>query len=138
LDGDASACYGAGGTLPTVTDADLLLGILNDRGFTSKTIWVGSQGGLAAVARGDVPIQTIVRRIQHAAVEPAGHFRLFVPMQHRMPARKPIQAGGLFGPKGIRIGRGAIVNRRIVPIRATFESVDGRERTILGEERFDG
>jgi putative molybdopterin biosynthesis protein len=27
--------------------------MLNDRGFTSKTIWVGSQGGLAAVARGE-------------------------------------------------------------------------------------
>jgi putative molybdopterin biosynthesis protein len=35
------------------TGIDLLLGLLNDRGITSKTIWVGSQGGLAAVARGE-------------------------------------------------------------------------------------
>ena len=32
---------------------DLLLGMLNERGFTSKTIWVGSQGGLTAAARGE-------------------------------------------------------------------------------------
>jgi putative molybdopterin biosynthesis protein len=32
---------------------DLLLGVLNERGYASKTIWVGSQGGLAAAARGE-------------------------------------------------------------------------------------
>ncbi len=32
---------------------DLLLGLLNDQGFSSKTIWVGSQGGLTAAARGE-------------------------------------------------------------------------------------
>ncbi|HZW31678.1 MAG TPA: molybdopterin biosynthesis protein [Isosphaeraceae bacterium] len=41
------------------TGIDLLLGILNDRGFTSKTIWVGSQGGLAAVARGECDLAGI-------------------------------------------------------------------------------
>ena len=35
---------------------DLLLGILNERGFTSKTIWVGSQGGLTAAARGECDV----------------------------------------------------------------------------------
>ncbi len=35
------------------TGIDLLLGLLNEQGFTCKTIWVGSQGGLAAVARGE-------------------------------------------------------------------------------------
>jgi putative molybdopterin biosynthesis protein len=41
------------------TGIDLLLGILNDRGFTSKTIWVGSQGGLAAVERGECDLAGI-------------------------------------------------------------------------------
>jgi putative molybdopterin biosynthesis protein len=41
------------------TGIDLLLGILNDRGFTSKSIWVGSQGGLAAVARGECDLAGI-------------------------------------------------------------------------------
>jgi putative molybdopterin biosynthesis protein len=41
------------------TGIDLLLGILSERGFTSKTIWVGSQGGLAAVARGECDIAGI-------------------------------------------------------------------------------
>jgi putative molybdopterin biosynthesis protein len=41
------------------TGIDLLLGIVNDRGFTSKTIWVGSQGGLAAVARGECDLAGI-------------------------------------------------------------------------------
>lgn len=35
---------------------DLLLGLLNERGFTSKTIWVGSQGGLTAAARGECDV----------------------------------------------------------------------------------
>jgi putative molybdopterin biosynthesis protein len=35
------------------TGIDLLLGLLNERGFTCKTIWVGSQGGLTEVARGE-------------------------------------------------------------------------------------
>jgi putative molybdopterin biosynthesis protein len=35
---------------------DLLLGMLNDRGFTSKTIWVGSQGGLTAAGRGECDV----------------------------------------------------------------------------------
>jgi putative molybdopterin biosynthesis protein len=35
---------------------DLLLGVLNERGFTSKTIWVGSQGGLTAAARGECDV----------------------------------------------------------------------------------
>jgi putative molybdopterin biosynthesis protein len=32
---------------------DMLLGLLNDQGYASKTIWVGSQGGLAAAGRGE-------------------------------------------------------------------------------------
>jgi putative molybdopterin biosynthesis protein len=38
---------------------DLLLGILNERGFTSKTIWVGSQGGVTAAARGECDVAGI-------------------------------------------------------------------------------
>jgi len=38
---------------------DLLLGILNERGFTSKTIWVGSQGGLTAAGRGECDLAGI-------------------------------------------------------------------------------
>jgi putative molybdopterin biosynthesis protein len=38
---------------------DLLLGILNERGFTSKTIWVGSQGGVSAAARGECDLAGI-------------------------------------------------------------------------------
>ncbi|MFI5456019.1 MAG: molybdopterin biosynthesis protein [Isosphaerales bacterium] len=38
---------------------DLLLGILNERGFTSKTIWVGSLGGLTAAARGECDLAGI-------------------------------------------------------------------------------
>jgi putative molybdopterin biosynthesis protein len=41
------------------TGIDLLLGMLNDHGFSSKTIWVGSQGGLAAVARGECDVAGI-------------------------------------------------------------------------------
>jgi len=41
------------------TGIDLLLGFLNERGFTSKTIWVGSQGGVAAAARGECDLAGI-------------------------------------------------------------------------------
>jgi putative molybdopterin biosynthesis protein len=35
---------------------DMLLGRLGDLGFSSKTLWVGSQGGLAAAARGECDV----------------------------------------------------------------------------------
>jgi putative molybdopterin biosynthesis protein len=35
---------------------DLLLGILNEQGFTAKTLWVGSQGGLIAAGRGECDV----------------------------------------------------------------------------------
>jgi putative molybdopterin biosynthesis protein len=38
------------------TGLDFLLGLLGEEGFTSKTIWVGSQGGLAAAARGECDV----------------------------------------------------------------------------------
>jgi putative molybdopterin biosynthesis protein len=41
------------------TGIDLILGILNERGFTSKTMWVGSHGGLTAVARGECDVAGI-------------------------------------------------------------------------------
>jgi putative molybdopterin biosynthesis protein len=38
---------------------DLLLGLVADRGFRSKTLWVGSQGGLDAAARGECDVAGI-------------------------------------------------------------------------------
>jgi putative molybdopterin biosynthesis protein len=38
------------------TGLDLLLGLLGEEGFTSKTLWVGSQGGLAAASRGECDV----------------------------------------------------------------------------------
>ncbi len=38
---------------------DLLLGVLASRGITAKTIWVGSQGGLSAAARGECDVAGI-------------------------------------------------------------------------------
>jgi putative molybdopterin biosynthesis protein len=35
---------------------DLLLGRLGEEGYTSKTLWVGSQGGLSAAARGECDV----------------------------------------------------------------------------------
>ncbi|HJW21329.1 MAG TPA: molybdopterin biosynthesis protein, partial [Candidatus Limnocylindrales bacterium] len=35
---------------------DLLLGLLAERGFRSRTLWVGSQGGLDAAARGECDV----------------------------------------------------------------------------------
>ena len=38
---------------------DFLLGLLGDQGYTSKTLWVGSQGGLAAASRGECDLAGI-------------------------------------------------------------------------------
>ena len=38
------------------TGLDALLGILSGRGYTSKTLWVGSQGGLLAASRGECDV----------------------------------------------------------------------------------
>lgn len=35
---------------------DLLLGLLGESGYTSKTLWVGSQGGLVAAGRGECDV----------------------------------------------------------------------------------
>jgi N-methylhydantoinase A len=43
------ACYGAGGTLPTVTDADLLLGILDPAGFLGGRITLDESAAYDAV-----------------------------------------------------------------------------------------
>ena len=44
------ACYGAGGTQPTVTDANLLLGYLNPDFFAGGSITIDRQAAAAAVA----------------------------------------------------------------------------------------
>jgi putative molybdopterin biosynthesis protein len=41
------------------TGLDLLLGILNEQGIRSKAIWAGSEGGLAAVKRGECDLAGI-------------------------------------------------------------------------------
>jgi N-methylhydantoinase A len=46
------ACYGRGGTQPTVTDADLLLGYLNADYFLGGEMRLDAQAARAAVARG--------------------------------------------------------------------------------------
>ena len=38
------------------TGLDALLGVLSEMGYTSKTLWVGSQGGLTAASRGECDV----------------------------------------------------------------------------------
>ncbi len=45
------ACYGRGGTEPTVTDADLLLGYLDPDGFSSSAISIDTAAAEAAASR---------------------------------------------------------------------------------------
>ncbi len=45
------ACYGRGGTAPTVTDADLLLGCLDGAGFAANAIAIDAAGAERAMAR---------------------------------------------------------------------------------------
>jgi putative molybdopterin biosynthesis protein len=62
------------------TGIELLLGNLNERGYTCKTIWVGSHGGLAAVARSECDIAGI-----HLLDPETNEYnRSFVPSQARL------------------------------------------------------
>jgi N-methylhydantoinase A len=45
------ACYGRGGTEPTVTDADLLLGYLNENSFLGGDFALDKQAAVSAIAR---------------------------------------------------------------------------------------
>ena len=50
------ACYGRGGTLPTVTDACLLMGILEPRGFAGGQLELDADAALRAFAQLDTPL----------------------------------------------------------------------------------
>jgi N-methylhydantoinase A len=73
------ACYGRGGTLPTVTDADLVLGYLPARGFASGLMDLDPDAAWAAIERGvakpldlDVPAAaSAIRRVVDSAMADA-------------------------------------------------------------------
>jgi N-methylhydantoinase A len=50
------ACYGRGGTLPTVTDACLLMGILQPHGFAGGQLELDTEAALRAFAQLDTPL----------------------------------------------------------------------------------
>jgi N-methylhydantoinase A len=59
------ACYGWGGELPTVTDACLLMGILDPEGFASGEVHLDSDRARAAFERLDTPL-SVDQRIAFA------------------------------------------------------------------------
>ena len=64
------------------TGIDLLMGLLSERGIRSKTVWIGSQGGVAAAARGECDIAGI-----HLLDLESNEFnRAFVPRGARLVA----------------------------------------------------
>ena len=64
------ACYGLGGTQPTVTDADLVLGYLNPEYF------LGGRMGLDRAAAEEAVARTIADPLQLSVTEPSGVWHL--------------------------------------------------------------
>jgi putative molybdopterin biosynthesis protein len=80
------------------TGLDMLLGILGEAGHTSKTIWVGSQGGLTATGRGECDLAGI-----HLLDSGTGEYnRPFLPPGVRLLEGYGRMQGVLFRPGDTR------------------------------------
>jgi putative molybdopterin biosynthesis protein len=96
---------------------DLLLGLLADQGFTSKTLWVGSQGGLAAAGRGECDLAGV-----HLLVPETGTYNTpFLPSRVRLCSGYGRMQGFVFRPGDARF------------MRTAPEAV---AKMIVNEERF--
>jgi hypothetical protein len=93
-------------------------------------------GDLLASTGLDVAVEAVGGDVEPAADEPAGERRL--PLQHRLPRRRPVEALGLGSPEGLRVRRRPLVNGGVVDDRVRGEVGRRREVAMLREQRLDG
>jgi N-methylhydantoinase A len=125
------ACYGRGGTDPTVTDADLLLGYLDPTFFLGGRLTLDVPAGEAAIARVADPLGMSTTRAAwgiHQLVNEgmAGAARVHAIERGKDPRRLPLFAFGGAGPvHGLGVARILHSPRLMVPFGAGVTSALG-------------
>src|SRR5262249_21333773 len=115
------ACYGRGGTSPTVTDANLLLGYLNPDFFAGGTITIDRKAAKAAIAglaeTLDLSLTATAARIHEIVNENmAGPARVHIAERGRDPRRYALVCTGGGGPvHGYGVARKLGISRLICP-----------------------
>jgi N-methylhydantoinase A len=126
------ACYGLGGTEPTVTDADLVLGYLDADYFLGGTMALDRDAAERAVVTalgsetGDDPVlgAWAIRRIVDENM--ASAIRMYALEHGQDPSRFPLVAFGGAGPvHAVSVARILGVQRVIVPAGAGVSSAHG-------------
>jgi len=135
-----AACYGRGGTRPTVTDADLLLGYLNPDFFLGGTIRIDPKAAAAAFA--DLMQKTGMSVIElawgiHDIVNEnmASAARVHIAKRGRDPRRYTLMATGGAGPvHAYHVARKINVRQAICPPGAGVGSAMG---LLMAPARID-
>ena len=125
-------CYGAGGSRPTITDANLVLGYLNPDYFNAGALRLdkaAAEAGIAAVVGGPLALTTAeaawgIHVVANTNMENA--MRLISVEKGRDPRRYAMVAFGGAGPvHAARIARAIGVPRVVVPFGAGVGSAIG-------------
>jgi N-methylhydantoinase A/oxoprolinase/acetone carboxylase beta subunit len=125
------ACYGRGGTEPTVTDADLLLGYLNPGYFLGGAMQLDHQAAEAAVGKlgrrlGQSAIQAAWAIHQLVDEHMAAAVRIHVIEKSQDPRRYALLAFGGGGPvHGAGVARILSISRVVCPPSAGVASAIG-------------
>jgi N-methylhydantoinase A len=135
------ACYGRGGRLPTITDANLLIGALDPERFLGGRLPLDVEAGTRAVAdRVARPLEMDVVRAAHAIVEiacatMARALRVVTVGRGRDPALLPLVAFGGAGPlHAARLAEELGAAKVLVPPLPGFVSAVGLLATDLRTE----
>ncbi len=116
------ACYGRGGQLATVTDADLVLGYLGDGDFAGGTMKLDINAARAALARvgealGYGPDETAAAAVRIVDAQMADAIRLASVQQGYDPRQFTLYAYGGAGPiHAVALARELALPRVIVPL----------------------
>ncbi len=132
------ACYGRGGTAPTCSDANLVLGYLSPGFFAGGRIRLDPQAALAAIARGVAaplgmdPVRAAFGMYQVMNVNMASAIREISIQKGWDPREFPlICAGGAGAIHAAMIARELGIRRIVVPREAAIFCASGMLRTDL-------
>jgi putative molybdopterin biosynthesis protein len=117
---------------------DMLLGVLAEAGFTSKTIWVGSEGGLTAAGRQECDVAGT-----HLLDPTSGAYNLpFLPPGVRLQPGYGRMQGIVFRPGDARFegrdGREAVAAARLDPECLLVNRNRGSGTRVLLDRLLDG
>ena len=135
-------CYGKGGTEPTVTDAALVMGILDPAYCLGGAIWLDTEGARAAIERAVArPLGLEVAAAAHAilavATETMVHAIMAITVNQGIDPTGAvvIGGGGAAGLNRVAIGRRLGVARVVIPEVGAALSAAGALLSDLVDER---